>query len=70
MQVKIFERDTWDGDGWNLKKEFGTEEEPTEVLSITECAGNYIVILKNEDYFGKLIYVYAVDGHKIEIIPM
>lgn len=60
MNIKVYAKDT---DGFYLDKTY--DEDP--VLSVTTSNGNYVIILENEDYFGKLVYLYDVKRFKIEI---
>lgn len=61
-RAKVYELDS--RGKWNKYKEF--EE---NIVSITISDGNYIVTLEKEDYFGKLVFLYATARHKIVLIP-
>ncbi len=49
---------------WSLEKEF---DEKVSCIAATD--GNYVVVLSEEDYFGKLVYLYDMNQYKIEILP-
>lgn len=49
---------------WSLAKEF---DEKVTCVAIAD--GNYAVVLAEEDYFGKLVYLYDMNQYKIEILP-
>lgn len=49
---------------WSLAKEF---DEKITCVAIAD--GNYAVVLAEEDYFGKLVYLYDMNQYKIEILP-
>ena len=52
------------GKAWSLEKEFDEK-----VSCIASTDGNYVVVLSEEDYFGKLVYLYNMNQYKIEILP-
>ena len=62
MNVKIYIRN-FDGT-WDLEKEFDEK-----VISITVANGNYVLVLEQEDYFGKLVCLYDMSKYKIEALP-
>ena len=62
MNVKIYIRN-FDGTQ-DLEKEFDEK-----VISITVANGNYVLVLEQEDYFGKLVFLYDMSKYKIEALP-
>ena len=62
MNVKIYIRN-FDGT-WDFEKEFDEK-----VISITVANGNYVLVLEQEDYFGKLVFLYDMSKYKIEALP-
>ena len=49
---------------WSLEKEFDEK-----VSCIASTDGNYVVVLSEEDYFGKIVYLYNMNQYKIVILP-
>lgn len=54
MKIKIYEKYP---DGL-YEYHDDSEIDKSEVVSVVETEGNYVVILKEENYFGKNVYVY------------
>lgn len=49
---------------WSLTKEFYEK-----VTCVAIADGYYAVVLAEEDYFGKLVYLYDMNQYKVEILP-
>ncbi|XBX09883.1 hypothetical protein QMP26_18640 [Enterocloster clostridioformis] len=47
-----------------MEKEFDEK-----VISITVANGYYVLVLEQEDYFGKLVFLYDMSKYKIEALP-
>lgn len=58
--VKIYRRE-YNGI-WSLEKEFDKK-----VSCITVTGDNYAVVLSDEDYFGKFIYLYDMNKYRITL---
>ena len=60
MKIKVYQKYP---DGFYKEHDFTDDE----VLSVTLSDGNYVILLCEEDYFGKLVYLFNADSHRIEI---